>query len=94
MPLFALICTDNPDSLELRVQTRPAHLEYLGATDAVRLGGPTLDAAGKPSGSILVIEAEDLAAAQVFANGDPYALAGLFAKVEIRPFNRTVGSWA
>ena len=94
MPLFALICTDKPDSLELRVQTRPAHLDYLGATDAVRLGGPTLDGAGKPSGSILVIEAEDLAAAQAFAKGDPYALAGLFAKVEIRPFNRTVGSWA
>ena len=94
MALFALICTDQPQSLELRVKTRPVHLDYLNATDAVRLGGPTLDAAGKPSGSLLVIEVSDQAAAEAFARNDPYALAGLFARVEIRPFNRTVGSWA
>lgn len=94
MPLFALICTDHPDSLQLRIKTRPDHLAYLAATDAVRLGGPTLDAAGKPSGSLLVIEAEDLAAARAFSRSDPYAVAGVFADVAIRPFARTVGSWA
>ena len=40
------------------------HLAYLEAhKQMVRLAGPQLDAAGQPVGSLLLIEAEDLAAA-------------------------------
>ena len=28
--LFALICTDKPNSLDLRMSTRPEHLKHLG----------------------------------------------------------------
>ena len=38
--LFALICTDKPNSLELRQQSRPDHLKFLES-----LGG-NLKAAG------------------------------------------------
>ena len=93
MPQFALFCTDKPDSVELRQKTRNAHVDYLDATDRLRLAGPTFDEAGRPNGSLLVIEVDDLAAAQSFAQGDPYAQAGLFASVQIRPFIRTLGSW-
>jgi uncharacterized protein YciI len=48
-----------------------------------------LDPAGNPCGSLLVVEAADRAEAEAFAAADPYAKAGLFESVAIRPF-RTV----
>lgn len=86
--LFALLCQDKPDSLELRMNTRPehvAHLQSLG--DKLKGAGPTLDAAGKPNGSLVIIEAEDQAAAEAFASRDPYAQAGLFESVRVMPWN-------
>ncbi len=88
--LFAITCTDKPGALELRMATRPAHLEHLKANEkSLVLVGPLLDAEGKPAGSLLVVEADDREAAEAFANADPYAKAGLFESVVIRPF-RTV----
>ena len=88
--LFAITCADRPASLDLRLATRPAHLAFL-ATCAGRVvhGGPMLDTEGRPCGSLLLIEAEDRAAAEGFAASDPYAKAGLFESTIIRPF-RTV----
>ena len=88
--LFAVICTDRPASLDLRLATRPPHLAFL-TTNASRIvhGGPMLDTDGRPCGSLLLIEAEDRAAAEGFAASDPYAKAGLFESTVIRPF-RTV----
>ena len=85
--LFAIICTDRPGGLDLRLATRPAHIAYL-TTYASRVmhGGPTLDMDGRPCGSLLVIEAEDRAAAEGFAASDPYAKAGLFESTVIRGF--------
>lgn len=85
--LFAISCTDKPGSLELRLATRPAHIEHLKAeAGRILLGGPVLDAAGNPCGSLLVVEAADRAAAEAFAAADPYAKAGLFESVVIRPY--------
>lgn len=85
--LFAIACTDKPGALELRLATRPAHLEHLKAQQSrILLGGPVLDAAGNPCGSLLVVEAADRAAAEAFAAADPYAKAGLFESTVIRPY--------
>jgi len=92
VPHFVLTATDRPNALELRMATRQAHLDYVRGSDLVKLGGPLLDAAGEMSGSMLVIEAADLAEAEAFAAADPYAVAGLFEKVELRPFKLTLGS--
>jgi uncharacterized protein YciI len=92
VPHFVLTATDKPNALELRMVTRQAHLDYVRGSDLVKLGGPLLDAAGEMSGSMLVLEAADLAAAGAFAAADPYAVAGLFEKVELRPFKLTLGS--
>ena len=87
--LFAVINTDRPASLDLRMSTRPAHLEYLTAHEAeIVSGGALLDAEGKPAGSLLVIEAADRAAAEAFAAGDPYAKVGLFESSVVRPFRQ------
>ena len=84
--LFAIICTDRPGRLDLRQQTRPAHLAYAQATAAqVRHGGPLLGEDGTPQGSLILLEAADRAAAEAFVAGDPYTRAGLFESVVIRP---------
>jgi len=41
---------------------------------------------------MLIVEAEDLAAAQAFADADPYAAAGLFEQVEVRAWRPTIGA--
>jgi uncharacterized protein len=94
MPQFILLCRDNPDSLELRMATRPAHLEYFEkfGNKAV-LGGPLLDGDGKPKGSMLLIEADDEDAAREIAAADPYAKAGLFASVEVIPFRTVIANY-
>jgi len=93
MPLFALFCVDKPNSLDLRMATRPAHLAYAGGfSGKMKLGGPLLDEGGDMAGSLMVLEAEDLAAAQAFSANDPYTQAGLWERVDIKPFKATIGS--
>lgn len=88
--LFAFVCTDKPDHLHVRMETRPAHVEWLNGLNAagtLKMAGPFLDGDGKPCGSLVVIKADDAAAAKAIASADPYARAGLFSTVEIKPFN-------
>lgn len=86
--LFALICTDKPDHLQVRMDNRPAHVEFLQSLgDAMKGAGPFLDKDDKPNGSLVLIEAADQSEAEAIAAKDPYALAGLFASVEVRPWN-------
>lgn len=90
--LFAVICKDKPGSLQVRLDTRPEHiafLEGLNGDKKLAFAGPFLDAEGKPNGSLVVVEASDLAGAQALSAVDPYAKAGLFESVEIRPWNWT-----
>lgn len=85
--LFAISCTDKANSLDLRLATRPTHLAYLeGLIGSLVLVGPVLDGEGKPAGSLLVVEAADQAAAEAIAANDPYAKAGLFETVSVKPF--------
>lgn len=92
--LFVALCLDKPDHIALRLATRAAHLAFLAEhASLVKLGGAFLDAAGeKPIGSMLIVEAADAAAAQALLARDPYALAGLFASVEVKPWRRVVGA--
>ncbi len=85
--LFALLCTDKPNNLELRMKVRADHLAYLGRLEnKLKAAGPFLDEAGNPCGSLVIIEAENRAEAESMAASDPYASAGLFANVEIKPW--------
>lgn len=90
--LFVIHCIDKPDSQDLRLKTRPRHLEYLQSqAERVLLAGPTLtdDGTGM-TGSVLIVEAADRAAAEAFADGDPYSKAGLFAGRSIAPWRKVV----
>jgi len=94
MALFAIICLDKPGALPLRLATRERHLAYAEGTGQVRAGGAFLDGEGQPEGSLIIVEADDLAAAWAFAAADPYAQAGVFASVEVRPWRLALGGLA
>jgi uncharacterized protein YciI len=91
--LFALICTDRPGGLPIRKENRPQHLAYLKSLgDALKFAGPFTQEDGETmNGSLIVIEAPSLQAANDIASGDPFAKAGLFASVEIRPWLWSIG---
>jgi uncharacterized protein YciI len=92
--LFAVICIDKPNALALRMATREAHFAYIGRhPEVLKMGGPFLDAAGEMAGSLMIIEARDLAAAEAFCAADPYRKAGLFHSVDIRPWKHTAGKF-
>ena len=88
--LYSFYCTDKPGSLESRLGNRPAHLAYLEGLGArIVTAGPLLADDGQtPVGSLLIIECADKAEAEATAAGDPYAAAGLFDSVVIRPWRR------
>ena len=47
--LFALLCTDKPNSLDLRMQVRPEHLTYLESLgSALKAAGPFTSDEGQP----------------------------------------------
>ena len=94
MPLFAIICTDRPgEGLALRKANREKHLGWLNDLgDVVKAAGPFLDEEGNPAGSLIIIEAESLEAAQAIAGEDPYRKAGVFAEVDIRPWKWLIGN--
>jgi len=90
---FAFICTDRPDGLSIRKAHRPEHLAYLnGLGDTLKFAGPfTAEDGETMTGSLIVVEASSLADAQAIAEGDPFAKAGLFASVEVKPWKWTLG---
>ncbi|WP_299684662.1 YciI family protein [uncultured Tateyamaria sp.] len=87
---YALMAWDKSGALDLRMAHRPDHLAYLKDSGVVRQAGPFLDADEKPCGSLIVLDVPDMAAAQAWADADPYAKAGLFDTVRIAPWNRVL----
>ncbi|PWV59467.1 YciI family protein [Plasticicumulans acidivorans] len=95
--LYLIHGRDVPGSLAARLAARPAHLERLQALqDAGRLltAGP-LPAIDSPdpgeagfSGSLIVAEFDDLEAARIWAEADPYVAAGVYAGVEVSPYKQ------
>lgn len=92
--LYALISTDKPDSLQLRMDARAAHLEHIKSLgDTIKAAGPfTSDDGEKMNGSMLIVEAGSIEEARAIAERDPYFKADLFADVQVRPWNWTVGN--
>ncbi len=88
--LIALTAKDKPGALQTRLDNRAAHLAYIDDTGVVAMAGPLIDG-GAMVGSLVVLEVEDMAAAQAWADNDPYAKAGLFASVELIEWKKVIG---
>ena len=89
--LVALIAKDKAGALSVRQENRPAHVEYLKSTGVV--GKVALKSVSRWDmiGSLVILDVADKAAAQDWADNDPYAKAGLFADVQLIPWNRVIG---
>ncbi len=88
---IALITKDKPGALQTRLDNREAHLAYIAETGVVEMAGPFLDEAGQMCGSLIVLDVGDMAAAQAWADDDPYAKAGLFADVKLQEWKKVIG---
>ena len=90
--MFAVQCFDKAGALQVRLDNRAEHLAFLGQhPDRVILAGPLLtDDHQTPIGSLLVLDFDDRAALDAFLAQDPYAVAGLFERVEVRPYRKVL----
>ena len=88
--LIALIARDKLGALHTRLDNRDAHIAYLKSTGVVSQAGPLLDDDGGMIGSLVILEVEDMQAAQDWAENDPYAKAGLFSGVELIPWKKAI----
>lgn len=96
---YAILGIDNENSLAQRQAARPAHvvrLKQLLDEGRLLLAGPfpAIDAVDPGhagfSGSLIVAEFADLAAARAWADADPYVTAGVYREVSVRPFRKTL----
>lgn len=88
---IALMTTDKTDSLQIRLDNRDAHLAYIAQSGVVEMAGPFLNSEGVMCGSLIIMNVESLAAAQAWADNDPYAKAGLFKDVRIEEWKKVIG---
>ena len=93
MPLFIVNARDKADALPTRMATRTAHLAWTDEfADKIRMAGPVFADDGETfAGSVFVMEMESLQVVRDWATEDPYAKAGVFETVEIRPFTWAIG---
>ena len=89
---YVITCTDKAGSGDIRAANRSAHLAYLESFgDKVFAAGPTLSDDGSAmTGRVLIVEFDDGEAAKRFTADDPYAKAGLFETVTIRPWRKVL----
>lgn len=96
---YMIYAQDVENSLAERLKARPDHIARLKVlADEGRLlaAGPTpaIDAEDPGpagfTGSLVVAEFDSLEEAQSWANVDPYMLAGVYAKVTVKPYKKVL----
>ena len=96
---YAIEGYDGADVLASRLAARPQHvarLQELRDLGRLLLAGPcpAIDAEDPGpagfSGSIVIAEFPSLAEARAWAQDDPYVAAGVYHRVDVRPFRRTL----
>ncbi|HXS74448.1 MAG TPA: YciI family protein [Rhodanobacteraceae bacterium] len=96
---YAIVGLDNENSLGARQSARPAHLARLKQLldeGRLLLAGPfpAIDAADPGpagfDGSLIIAEFDDLESARIWAQEDPYVVAGVYREVAVRPFRQTL----
>jgi uncharacterized protein YciI len=96
---YLIYSEDIENSLPLRKETRPAHLERIQVLvdqGRVLVAGPcpAIDSEDPGeagfTGSLVIAEFPDLEQAQQWADTDPYALAGVYAKVVVKPYKKVL----
>ena len=81
----------DPDKHDLRQRLLPLHQAHLrsGAVNVLQ-SGPLAAEGGSPAGGLLVAEVDDIAALQRFSDEDPFVVEGVYNRVRILRWNRTI----
>lgn len=97
--LYVILGEDNDGALPLRLQHRPAHLARLQALleeGRLVLAGP-MPAIDSPdpgpagfTGSLIVAEFPSLEQARAWAEADPFIEHGVYRRVSVKPFKKTL----
>lgn len=96
---YAIISEDTEHSLAKRLTARPAHLarlEALKTQDRLLVAGPhpAIDSENPGdagfTGSLVVARFDSLQDAQMWADEDPYIVAGVYANVTVKPFKKVL----
>ncbi|MFT7412488.1 MAG: hypothetical protein ACI9J4_000845 [Paraglaciecola sp.] len=96
---YVIYSEDIENSLPLRKQTRAAHLErieLLVDQGRVLVAGPcpAIDSEDPGeagfTGSLVIAEFSSLEDAQQWADTDPYAIAGVYQKVVVKPYKKVL----
>ncbi len=95
--LYVIIAEDIPDSAAKRSAVRSVHMARMTQmqdSGKLVISGPCL-ASDHPDpatagiyGSVIIAEFESLPSARAWAEADPYVKAGVWSKVEVRPFHK------
>ena len=82
----------SPDKIAQRQTWLAQHRAHLrsGAIEIVQ-SGPLLDEAGAPVGGLLVAEVDSLDDLRRFSDADPFVIHGIYGRVHIRRWDRTIG---
>lgn len=88
---YAAICIDKKDSENLRLENRGDHLAHLKKVRKnILIAGPFLSDNGTMCGSLLVFDGLEKSELEAWLEEDPYAKAGLFETVEVKPFKKVL----
>ncbi len=96
---YHIYCEDNPGTLQMRLQARPAHLarlQKMADEGRLLLAGPHPAADSEDpgesgfTGSTVIARFSSLTEAQSWAESDPYQLTGVYRKVTVKPLKITV----
>ena len=89
---FMIVADDKPGAAELRARLRPDHLDYLEAHlgQLIAAGARLQDDGTTAIGSLYIFDTDDRATAEAFVANDPYALGGLFGRIETIRWRRGV----
>ncbi len=85
---FVVNAHDGKNMLEKRMEVRPRHLENMTRNkEHVICAGGILDEAGKPIGSVLVLDFESRDQLDAYLAGEPYIIEKVWEDVKVEPLN-------
>ena len=91
--LWAISCTDKPNTAPIRDEHLKTHREYLQSQKGILvLAGATQNDDGSEAiGSLFIVNANSRQEAKAFSDGDPFTKAGVFSSVTITRMRK--GQW-
>lgn len=95
MPLFVVSCTDQEDSLEKRLATRPEHVARLQQLDdegrLIVAGAMPKDPSNLQAGfygSTIIVDFDSRESLDAWLAEEPFLREGVYAHIDVKPFNK------